>query len=78
MSTVSVLRGLATIGALVVIATIDGVISGTVSAFWGDVWGKRVDDIALFLVALAGIHRWIREAIPTPQDATVRMRRMQP
>ena len=55
-------RQLVVLGAISVATLIDGTISGIVSAFWGDVWGNRVDDLALYVLAIAGLWRWTGES----------------
>lgn len=52
------LKILALTGALVLIATVDGVISGTVSAVWGDWWGCRVDHVAIGIIGVIAVCGW--------------------
>lgn len=52
-------RTLGVFGAVTIIALIDGTISGIAAATWGDVWGNRLDDLALFGVAVAALWQWM-------------------
>lgn len=54
-------RHLVVFGVIGICGVIDGAISGIVSATWGDVWGNRVDDLALYGVAFLGLWRWTGE-----------------
>lgn len=57
------LKLLAFIGALVLIATVDGAISGTVASFWGDRWGWRVNHLVLVLVGINAVWSWVDRGI---------------
>lgn len=51
-------RVLAFLGAVFVAGTIDGVITGTIAAFWGDLNGCRYGDVVSGSVAVVAVWQW--------------------
>lgn len=54
----SALRLLAFIGALILVAMVDGIISGTIASFWGDLNGCRFGDVVSGAIAVCAVWDW--------------------